>query len=285
MMKDSIDEFESMFRRAEREPYVFAEVAVHRVTLVTDKNEAQADSLAAEAAAFLPALGPPAEFQRIVGGDYSNVGELLERLARTETGLVVTHRHLQETAFIPQHSLGVYVDVLTQATTFPVLLLPGSAAEPASLAGRVCRRVMVVTDHISGDNRLINYGVWLCGGGGELWLSHVEDDIVFERYMHTIERIPEIETAQARRLIGEQLLKDAQDFIDTCLAELQHKRPDVTVRPHVGMGHHLREYRRLVDTHDIDLVVANTKDKDQMAMHGMTYSLSIEMPDVPMLLL
>ena len=51
------------------------------------------------------------------------------------------------------------------------------------------------------------------------------------------------------------------------------------------MGHHVKEYRRLVDGHDIELLVANTKDDDQLAMHGMAYSLSIELIDVPMLLL
>ena len=53
----------------------------------------------------------------------------------------------------------------------------------------------------------------------------------------------------------------------------------------MGMGHHVREYRRLIDDNQVDLLVANTKDDDQLAMHGMAYSLSVELVDVPMLLL
>ena len=41
----------------------------------------------------------------------------------------------------------------------------------------------------------------------------------------------------------------------------------------------------MIDAHDIDLLVTNTKDEGQLAMHGTTYSLSIELLDVSMLLL
>ena len=53
----------------------------------------------------------------------------------------------------------------------------------------------------------------------------------------------------------------------------------------VTRGHHLREYRQLIDSHDVDLIIVNTNDEDQLAMHGMTYSLSVEMIDVAILLL
>ena len=51
------------------------------------------------------------------------------------------------------------------------------------------------------------------------------------------------------------------------------------------MGHHLKQYRSLVEENQIELVVINTKDDDQLAMHGMAYSLSVEMTEVPLLLL
>jgi hypothetical protein len=41
----------------------------------------------------------------------------------------------------------------------------------------------------------------------------------------------------------------------------------------------------LIDENQIDLCVANTKDDDQLAMHGIAYSMSIELDDVAMLLL
>ena len=125
----------------------------------------------------------------------------------------------------------------------------------------------------------------MCAPGGTVWLCHVEDEAVFNRYMDIIGKIPEIETEQARELIGNQLSKDAGNFIETCIGELKEQVPNIAYHSSVTRGHHLSEYRELIDSHDVDLLVANTKDEDQLAMHGMTYSLSVELADVAMLLL
>jgi hypothetical protein len=280
-----IDEFESRFRRAEREAYVFADVPIDSVLLLTDGSRDEANALRSSLASFLPRIATAASWRILSTDDYHNVGELLERIDAEQTDLVITYRHLQEQSFVPQHSLGVYLDVLTQATAIPVLLLPGTLAEPISLTDRVSQRVMVVADHIAGDARLINYGARMCTVGGTMWLCHVEDDAVFEHYIRAIERIPEIDSDQARVLIGAQLEKDAANYIETCIGVLKEVGPNVAYHADVTRGHHLTAYRQLIDEHAIDLVVANTKDEDQLAMHGMTYSLSVEMLDVPLLLL
>jgi hypothetical protein len=131
----------------------------------------------------------------------------------------------------------------------------------------------------------VNYGVRMCATGGTVWLCHVEDDATFERYLDCISRIPEIDTDQARELIERQLFKEAEDFIQTCIEELRTDGPKLAYHSQVTRGHHLKEYRTLINAHDINLVVANTKDEDQLAMHGIAYSLSVEMVDVAMLLL
>tara|TARA_B110000014_G_scaffold255021_1_gene236345 strand:- start:2785 stop:3141 length:357 start_codon:yes stop_codon:yes gene_type:complete len=118
-----------------------------------------------------------------------------------------------------------------------------------------------------------------------MWLCHVEDDMVFGRIVDAIERIPEISSEQGATLLKSQLFKDAEDFIATCFERLGETDLNVDLKSHVGMGHHVREYRRLIDDNQVDLLVANTKDDDQLAMHGMAYSLSVELVDVPMLLL
>ena len=53
----------------------------------------------------------------------------------------------------------------------------------------------------------------------------------------------------------------------------------------VRLGHHLREYVHMVEEHEVDLLVMNTKDQDQLAMHGLAYPLAIEVRTVPLLLL
>lgn len=283
--RNPIDEFESMFRRAEREPYSYCEVPISTAAIVVDGDRDCAEKLQASLRDYLPRLNTVESWRLIDGSQYANVNELLERIDAEQTDLVITSRHLQERSLVPQHSLGVYLDVLTQSTSIPVLVLPGTAAHPMPITERVCNRVMVVTDHIAGDHQLINYGVRMCATGGTVWLCHVEDEATFERYLHCISRIPEIDTDQARELIERQLFKEAEDFIQTCIAELHQDGPKITYRSQVTRGHHLKEYRSLINAHDIDLVVANTKDEDQLAMHGITYSLSVEMVDVAMLLL
>ena len=286
-MTDHIDEFESIFKRAERELFVFADVPIQSVAIITDKDDRdwQADEFRQEMIRFLPRLETVESWRSITGNQYSNVAELMDRVNEHQTDLIITWRHLQEESLVPQHSLGVYLDVLTQMTSIPVLVLPGTAQQPNTVKDRVCDKVMIVADHISGDNRLINYGVRMCRNGGKTWLCHIEDDRVFQRYMDAIERIPEIDSDDARALIHDQLLKQAADFIESCVTEIHKVGPNLALESVVSFGHYLREYRDLISENDIDVIVTNTKDDDQLAMHGIAYSLSVELVDVTMLLL
>jgi hypothetical protein len=51
------------------------------------------------------------------------------------------------------------------------------------------------------------------------------------------------------------------------------------------MGHRIAEYRRLITEHEVDLLVMNTRDDDQLAMHGLAYPLAIGLRETPLLLL
>lgn len=282
---DQIDEFESMFRRAEREPFEYAHVPVESIAFVTDRNEEESRRRLESVAECMPVLKSAAHRRFITGDQFSNVNDLLRLVDETQTDLIVTYRHLHEESRIPQHSLGVYLDVMTQATSIPVLVLPGTASHPRDVSHERCHRVMVVADHISGDSRLINYGVRMCPEGGTLWLCHVEDDAVFERYMRAIERIPEISTDVTRSQLDLMLQKEARDFISTCITELTAARPDITCETKITRGHFLKQYRQLIEDAGIGLVVTNTKDDDQLAMHGMAWSMAVELLDVALLLL
>ena len=284
-MVDHIDEFESIFRRAERELFQYVEVPIESVVVVSDGDQDEANATIDVMKSFVPRLEKTSQWRTITGDQFRTVAELLEVLDQVQTDLIVTHRHLHEDSFIPQHSLGVYLDVLTQTTSIPVFVLPGSAAHPASVSDRICDRVMVVADHITGDNRLINYGARICRSGGTMWLCHVEENRAFERYMQAIARIPEIDSDDARVLIENQLLNDAQEFIDGCAVVIQNEGPNITVNSHVGRGHHLQDYQKLMEDNNVDLLVLNTKDDDQLAMNGRAYSISVELTDVSMLLL
>lgn len=282
---DQIDEFASMFRRAERRRFVYEAIPIVRVAIVTDGDSAAAAAVRDRLVQFVPRLSSVDHWDLITGDQFQTVQQLTERLTSDSPDLVVTFRHLHEESLIPQHSLGVYVDVMTQVLSPPVLLLPGTGTQPGDLGPGVCDTIMVITDHIAGDSRLINYAVALSPGSGDMWLCHVEDDAVFNRYMQAIEKIPDIDTEQVRVLLGRQLLKDAGDFIESAIAELQPRQTGVSYHASVVRGHRLQQYLQLVESHDVRLVVINTRDDDQLAMRGMAYALSIELDDRALLLL
>ena len=136
--------------------------------------------------------------------------DLLELVEEQRPDMVATYRCLHSVAWRWDFTLGAHIDVLTQATTTPVLLFPhpdrtgkterlGGAEAPG-----MTDRVMAVTDHLTGDERLVNAALAFAEPEGTLFLSHVEDDAVFERYLDVIGKIPEIETESARETLGWQ---------------------------------------------------------------------------------
>ena len=231
---EQIDEFESMFRRSEREPFVYVDLGIESVAVVT--GDESNESVPGELQKFLPRIGDSTRWHTLGSGDYHNVAELLERIDAQQVDLLVTRRHLGEDSLSPQHSLGVYLDELTQRTSIPVLVLPGTSRCPLPLPSAACRRAMVVADHISGDHRLVNYGVRMCSDGGSVWLCHVEDELVFGRFVDAIERIPEIASEPGAALLKAQLLKEAEDFIASCIETLLETGRNLSLHSHVGMG-------------------------------------------------
>jgi len=274
-----------MFRRAEREPFVFEYPSLKTIAIVTDGSADDALAHKTAACEFASVLEDVGNWQFVSGADFSKISELLATLEELEPDLIITHRHVREQSQELANTLGAYVDVLTQIAPAPVLLLPGTKKEPVSLGGEKCREVMVITDHISGDSRLVNFGVKMASPDGKAWLCHIEDDAVFERYMNVIARIPGIDSESARAEIDAQLTADAQNFIDGCIDVLKQEAASIEMHSVVERGSRLQEYMRLVDNHEIDLVVVNTRVDDQLAMRGMAYSLAVEMINTALLLL
>ena len=51
------------------------------------------------------------------------------------------------------------------------------------------------------------------------------------------------------------------------------------------MGHQLQTYVSMVELNHIDLVVIQSKDEDQIAIHGLSYPLAVELKDLPLLIM
>ena len=71
----------------------------------------------------------------------------------------------------------------------------------------------------------------------------------------------------------------------SCRDILAAQEISIDTRGIVTLGHHLREYKRLIVEHEVDLLVLNTKDEDQLAMHGQAYPLAVGLRGIPLLML
>ena len=145
--------------------------------------------------------------------------------------------------------------------------------------------VMALTDHLTGDDRLVNHGACFTQEAGTLFLTHVEDQAVVDRMLGVIEKIPSIDTDNAREEILNRLLKEPHDYIRSCREGLEDQGGSITIEEIVVLGHHLDEHKRLIEEHAVDLLVLNTKDDDQLAMHGLAYPLAVELRRIPLLML
>ena len=45
------------------------------------------------------------------------------------------------------------------------------------------------------------------------------------------------------------------------------------------------DYKKLIEQHEVDLLLLHTKDEDQLAMHGLAYPVTVELRDIPLLLI
>ena len=59
-------------------------------------------------------------------------------------------------------------------------------------------------------------------------------------------------------------------------AVAEKSAPGIEIQSVVMLGQRLEEYKRLIEEHSVDLLVMNTKDEYQAAMHGLAYPLAVE---------
>ena len=282
----NLNTFESVFKSADKPVYGYRRVDISRLLLVTDLSDLEATPLLGQVRSFLSALGENLEWKHLGGGDFSSVGQLLEKVESAAPDLVVTYRHLHSNAWRWPHGLGEYLDVLNQAIEIPVLVLPHPDAEralPHAIVNTDC--VMAITDHLTADTRLVDYALRMTAPSGSCWLTHIESQRQFDGFLAAVEKIPEIETDDVRQLVEAQLLKEPRDYIESCREEIQAHGIGVEIESIVAMGDRLSEYRRMVEDHRVDLLVLNTLDGDQLAMHGQAYPLAVELRGIPLLML
>lgn len=280
-----LDDFESVFRSAVKTKFHHLPPTIETALLVTDVDSAETEVMLEQVRSFLSKMhGSNIEWSTMNADDFSEVAEVLDRVRRNPPSLVVCYRHILGQGSKLPYSLGSTVDTLTQATDVPVLLLPRPDNKTLSLPTST-NQVMVVTDHLTGDDRLVNWAVHLCTLDGTLYLTHVEDETVLARYIDVLSKISGVENELIETKLPEKLLQLPKDYIQSTAEVLANDGEREKVEPIVALGDPVKYYEKLVVEKDVDLLVMNTKDAGQSAMHALAYALAVEIRDRPLLLL
>ncbi len=283
-----LDQFESVFKSAAKATFTHEPVSIARAMILTDLAAAEAEAYACRVRDFLRDLttSETLEWDVVTGDRSHSIGALLDLVEGWKPDLVCAYRNLHSGAWQWPHSLSDHIEVLTQVTDVPVLLLP----RPGQVGGwedttGAPFTAMALTDHLAGDDRLVEYGVAFAQNGGQLVLAHIEHEVVFERYMDVISKLPRVPTDVAREDIRDQLLKEPSDYIERARVGLAEAGVEITVRAVVRMGHQLQTCQELVSEHKVDLLVFHTKEQGQLAMHGLSYQLAVELRAIPLLMI
>ena len=286
-MPDRIDEFESIFRSADKPTFHFAPPQVEKILLMSDLSGQEAQRFEERVRQFVESGEPGGTiaWESMHGEEPETRGELMEFVEAHSPDLIVTHRNLHDAIRDPHFGLGVYVQVLTQGTKIPVMVVPRLWDEAFEKATEKLEDVMLVADRLVGDDRLVNWAVHFVNNSGVLFFTNVESQSEFERYMAVISRIPGIETEFAEREIRRELIKETVDYIKRCQQVLAKIKPNLQTKSIVTIGQTLPAYRDMLSRHHHKMLVMESEDEKQVAMRGLAYAMAIEFSDIAMLLI
>lgn len=280
----SIDQFESVFRSAVSPTYEPRPFPLQSVLLMSDLDDEAERAYLMNVERFFSGLATPPKITSLPQEQSARIPELVRQVSELAPDLIITYRHVHNEVAEHAYTLGDHIEVLTQVTDAPILLFPHPNAWPQERFVAPSR-VLVLTDHLTEQPHLVDAALSMLKAPGQLTLAHVEDESVFERYIQHISKIPEIDTETARSTLEAKLLGEARRFIELTEAEIKRQELNVHVNAEVKMGHRLQSYVELVGEHHIELVVMQTKDADQVAMHGLSYPLAVELQHTPLLML
>ncbi len=280
-----IDQFQSRFKHAVKERYQYEELLLSKAALVSRRASSTAAEVKKHVNTLLPKKFDTLEWEVFAENELHSVQKLVTKLDEFKPDLIVTERNLENVDDTLVYGLSNYVDALTQVCEAPVLLLPDASPEDLRIRLRNCSDVMVETNHLTGDSRLINWAVSFVEESGTLFLTHIEDQRMFDYYLSAISKIAEIDTDIAETTIRQQLLSEPEDFISQAKEVLSKECPKISVEGLVRLGQSLEDYREMLNQHQIDLLVINTKKDGQLAMGGLAYAIAVEFKHIPLLML
>ena len=285
-MTDKLDQFESVFKSADMPVLTHDEKHFRQILVVSDQQPDVAGDFWQQLRQSWPILDRDnAEWRSLPVDALQDAGNFVSRVENEKADLIVTHRYLAEAERGQLRGLGSLLGAIMWQTSAPVLILP------CDEVGRVIRRestsgtVVAATDHLTGDNVLVDYGVRFTPLYGRLVLAHIEDDATFERFMNEVERIPQIETDVARRELKDKLLHRPQAYIKSCEEVLRAAGKRCDISSVIRFGHRVRDYHTLIGENGAELLCLHSGDDDVPARRGMAHMIATQFRNLPLFLI
>ena len=120
-----IDQFESAFKSAERNPFKLERVEFNNCLTVTDQDTAEADELTSQLQSFLQHVThADSNWQALTRSDLRSVESFLKEIEKKKPDLICTYRNLMAPASEYPYSLGVFLDVMCKPRRFPCWSCP-----------------------------------------------------------------------------------------------------------------------------------------------------------------
>ncbi|MBW2736379.1 MAG: hypothetical protein JRH20_28665, partial [Deltaproteobacteria bacterium] len=109
-----IDQFESIFKAADKTLFAYKPVEINSVLVVSDLDDYETRLFGDHLRAYLEVLGDDVQWRDAKGSECASVGALLELVEQQRPDLVCTYRNLHSGGWRWPYSLGEHLDVLTQ---------------------------------------------------------------------------------------------------------------------------------------------------------------------------
>lgn len=279
--------FESVFRRALRTRYEYEAVSLTNVLVISDLVEEEESGFLTSIKAYLQSKfgDTPYELKVLGKKDVAPWAHLRARIHQINPDLIISYRMLWVEDITAPKSLGSYIDLLSQDTEFPLLVMPHPRLHDINEILNKPGAILAASEHAYANHRQVNYALKFVENGAPLVLVHIEDEDTFNYYMDSIEKIPSLDTEVARDSLHDQLLAGPVHYAESVQEYIEAHFPNIDIQTHIKFGHLITAYQELLKAQLVDLLVTNTKDDTQLAMHSIGYSLAVEFRQIPVLLL
>lgn len=266
--ESNLDVFASVFKRSVKHHFRYQEKELTSMMVIADGEHLNAlDDFAATYCENRTRFAYTSTFKW---------STLRDELAKQSPSMVLIQRQLGIHDAGLQFSMGPILESITQELNIPVLVLPHD------FSGYHIKNVAVGFDHQIDNSHLVNQALLLKNSIENLVLVHVEEESVFNYYMDAISKIPGINTEYAEANIQETILKLSGDFFEDVKSKLSPQK--LNISSHCSFGDVVTQYGKLINDHQVDLLVFEAEDDSKLAMHSLGQSLAIQFPNIATLL-